>query len=61
MLCHDCEELFSAKERWFASNIFNPWQDHKKQIFVYDENLTYFIKLEKFVFRFGRVFLRSNF
>lgn len=43
MLCHDCEELFSAKERWFASNIFNPWQDHKKQIFVYDENLTYFI------------------
>lgn len=55
--CHDCEELFSAKERWFASNIFNPWQDHKQQIFVYDENLTYFIKLEKFVFRFGRVFL----
>ncbi len=43
MLCHDCEELFSAKERWFASNIFNPWQDHKQQIFVYDENLTYFI------------------
>lgn len=43
MLCHDCEELFSAKERWFASNIFNPWQDHKQQEFGYDENLTYFI------------------
>lgn len=43
MLCHDCEELFSAKERWFASNIFNPWQDHKQQEFSYDENLTYFI------------------
>ena len=43
MLCHDCEELFSAKERWFASNIFNSWQDHKQQEFSYDENLTYFI------------------
>lgn len=43
MLCHDCEELFSAKERWFASNIFNPWQDHKQREFSYDENLTYFI------------------
>lgn len=43
MLCHDCEELFSAKERWFASNIFNLWQDHKQQEFDYDENLTYFI------------------
>lgn len=43
MLCHECEELFSAKERWFASNIFNPWQDHKQQDFSYDENLTYFI------------------
>ena len=43
MLCHDCEELFSAKERWFASNIFNPWQDHKQREFSYDENLTCFI------------------
>lgn len=43
MLCHDCEELFSAKERWFASNIFNPWQDDRQQVFGYDENLTYFI------------------
>lgn len=43
MLCHDCEELFSAKERWFASNIFNPWQDHKQREFSYDESLTYFI------------------
>lgn len=43
MLCHDCEELFSAKERWFASTIFNPWQDDRQQAFEYDENLTYFI------------------
>lgn len=43
MLCHDCEELFSAKERWFANSIFNPWQDTDKARFEYDENLTYFI------------------
>lgn len=43
LLCHDCEELFSAKERWFANTIFNPYQDHKKAVFDYDENLTYFI------------------
>lgn len=43
MLCHDCEELFSSKESWFSSNIFNPWQDHKQEQFFYDENLTYFI------------------
>lgn len=43
MLCHECEELFSAKERWFANNIFNPWQDADESRFEYDENLTYFI------------------
>ncbi len=43
MLCHDCEELFSAKERWFANTIFNPWQDNKQQVFEYNENLSYFI------------------
>lgn len=43
MLCHDCEELFSAKERWFANNIFNPFQDNDKKRFEYNENLTYFI------------------
>lgn len=43
MLCHECEELFSAKERWFASNIFNPRQDRNEGLFNYDDNLTYFI------------------
>ena len=43
LLCHDCEELFSAKERWFANTIFNPYQEHKKTVFNYDKNLTYFI------------------
>lgn len=43
LLCHDCEELFSEKERWFANNIFNPWIDQKQVQYNYDENLTYFI------------------
>ena len=43
MLCHECEELFSAKERWFSANIFNPYQDANKDTFSYDESLTYFI------------------
>lgn len=43
LLCHECEEFFSAKERWFANNIFNLWQDAEKSRFEYDENLTYFI------------------
>ena len=45
LLCHDCEELFSAKERWFANTIFNPYQEHKKAVFDYDKNLAYFIIL----------------
>ena len=43
LLCHDCEELFSAKERWFSNAIFSPYQDHCKIEFDYDESLTYFI------------------
>ena len=43
MLCHECEELFSGKERWFSANLFNPYQDANEKSFNYDENLTYFI------------------
>lgn len=43
MLCHDCEELFSARERWFANIFFNPYQDINETIYDYNENLTYFI------------------
>jgi len=43
LLCHTCEELFSAKERWFAKNIFHPYLDKKQSLFMYDKNLTYFI------------------
>ena len=43
MLCSECEERFSAKERWFANHIFNPYIDKKEKTFSYDERLTYFI------------------
>lgn len=43
LLCHNCEELFSAKERAFANFLFYPWQDKKERTFKYDINLSYFI------------------
>ena len=43
MLCHDCEELFSAKEKWFSANIFNPFQNNRQETYNYNENLAYFI------------------
>ena len=43
MLCHDCEELFSKSEVWFANHIFNPYENKSEEIFDYDENLSYFI------------------
>lgn len=43
MLCHDCEELFSACEKWFADNVFYPWQKDNKDTFNYDNRLFYFL------------------
>jgi hypothetical protein len=43
LLCHDCEEAFSVGETWFATQIFNPYQDKTKTEFDYDKNLTRFI------------------
>lgn len=43
MLCHDCEELFSASERWFANNVFYPWKRNKKDEFEYDKHFHFFI------------------
>ncbi len=43
LLCHDCEELFSAAERWFANNIFYPRLKNEEVNFDYDEHLHYFI------------------
>lgn len=43
MLCHDCEELFSASERYFANTVFYPYKRDKHEIFNYDEKLFYFL------------------
>lgn len=43
MLCHECEERFSAIEKYFANKIFNPWIDSKQIELEYDKKLTEFI------------------
>ena len=43
MLCHECEELFSANERWFANNVFYPWQKNNQTEFNYTKQLFYFL------------------
>lgn len=37
LLCHDCEELFSASERSYANTIFYPYLREKKDEFTYDK------------------------
>lgn len=43
MLCHNCEERFSVCEKWFANNVFYPWQKDNKDTFNYDNKLFYFL------------------
>ena len=43
LLCDDCEQLFSKRERWFANTIFFPYLNKNKTEFKYDENLGYFV------------------
>ena len=43
LLCNEAEQEFSKRERWFANNIFFPYQKDEKYAFDYDENLGYFI------------------
>lgn len=43
LLCHDCEELFSASERYFANTIFYPYLRDKQESFEYDKRLFYFL------------------
>lgn len=43
LLCHDCEERFSASERWFANNIFYPWKKNHEINFSYESLLHYFV------------------
>ncbi len=43
LLCADCEERFSGKETWFASNIFSGFIDNGQKRFEYNSELYYFI------------------
>ena len=43
LLCHDCEELFSASERYFANSVFYPYHRDKVDTIAYNEQLFYFI------------------
>lgn len=43
LLGEKAEQEFSKRERWFANNIFFPYQNNSKKEFEYDENFAYFI------------------
>ena len=43
LLGEKAEQEFSKRERWFANNIFFPYQNNSKNEFEYDENFAYFI------------------
>lgn len=43
LLCSDCEERFSKFEKYFAEQIFFPYQNRGTQKFSYDESLLKFI------------------
>lgn len=43
LLGEKAENEFSKRERWFANNLFFPYQNENQQVFEYDENFAYFI------------------
>ena len=43
LLCHDCEERFSAAERYFANTVFYPYHKDNQEKIDYNEQLYYFI------------------
>lgn len=43
LFCHDCEQLFSKLEKYFADNIFYPYLTSRPKTFSYDERLMRFI------------------
>lgn len=42
LLSKEAEEKFSLNEKWFAENIFKPYQFNQKMNFEYDDKLYYF-------------------
>ena len=43
LLCPECEELFSAREKYFADTVFYTYKRDKVSSFDYDERLFYFL------------------
>ncbi|AOZ99786.1 hypothetical protein [Flavobacterium commune] len=43
LLSEKAEQEFSKRERWFANNIFFPYLENNKQLFHYNEDLSYFM------------------
>lgn len=43
LLCADCEELFSSREKYFADTVFYPYKKNRAVTFNYDERLFYFM------------------
>ncbi|WP_152530934.1 hypothetical protein [Sediminibacterium sp. C3] len=42
LLSEKAEQKFSTSEKWFAENIFRPYQDQNQKTLVYNDNLYYF-------------------
>lgn len=43
LLCSDCEERFSACEKYFADTVFYPYKNDHADTFLYDEKLFFFL------------------
>ena len=43
LLCNDCEQLFSKREKLFSENIFKRFHDEEMRRFSYEDWLRYFI------------------
>ncbi len=43
LLCHDCEQLLSSREKWFAETVFTPYVEHNHRTFFYNHSLAYFL------------------
>ena len=43
LLCGDCEQRFSTRERWFSENVFVPYLERKVTSFPYTDSLFYFL------------------
>ena len=43
LLCNECEQLFSVREKWFSENVFRTYIDAGATRFSYDGSLYYFL------------------